>query len=202
MSSRSHGLLSSLQSSIDPIVRLLSPFSSPLLPGPLRRFYQSIYRTLFRSSDLLLGIALGAAFSAATGALGVYARGQYKRRMVRRWEEEDAGKPIEVRSGEAVDGVTGLIGNTPLVRIESLSRLTGCEILGKCEVSYCLLSFCARRCRSPGCTSCTFDQAATDMQRTRFSCRKVPQSRRKRQGPSHPAKSVSRLASLGSMQRR
>lgn len=31
------------------------------------------------------------------------------------------------------DHVTGLIGNTPVVRINSLSRLTGCEILAKCE---------------------------------------------------------------------
>ncbi len=32
-----------------------------------------------------------------------------------------------------VNHLTGLIGNTPIVRINSLSRLTGCEILGKCE---------------------------------------------------------------------
>ncbi|KAJ2437309.1 Cysteine synthase 2, partial [Coemansia sp. RSA 2424] len=32
-----------------------------------------------------------------------------------------------------VDGVTGLIGNTPLVRIASLSAATGCEVLGKAE---------------------------------------------------------------------
>lgn len=31
------------------------------------------------------------------------------------------------------DHLTGLIGNTPLVRVNSLSRLTGCEILAKCE---------------------------------------------------------------------
>lgn len=29
---------------------------------------------------------------------------------------------------EAVDGVEGLIGNTPLVRIRSLSEQTGCEV--------------------------------------------------------------------------
>ena len=28
----------------------------------------------------------------------------------------------------AVDGIAGLIGNTPLVRIRSLSELTGCEV--------------------------------------------------------------------------
>lgn len=31
------------------------------------------------------------------------------------------------------DHVTGLIGNTPVVKINSLSRLTGCDIMVKCE---------------------------------------------------------------------
>lgn len=33
------------------------------------------------------------------------------------------------RSAEIVDGVDGLIGNTPLMRIRSLSEATGCTIL-------------------------------------------------------------------------
>lgn len=33
-----------------------------------------------------------------------------------------------------VDGVEGTIGNTPLIKIKSLSEETGCEILGKAEV--------------------------------------------------------------------
>ncbi|KAJ2501204.1 Cysteine synthase 2 [Coemansia sp. RSA 1972] len=37
------------------------------------------------------------------------------------------------RSTAIVHGVTGLIGNTPLIRINSLSDTTGCEILGKAE---------------------------------------------------------------------
>ncbi|KAI0246456.1 PALP-domain-containing protein [Lactifluus subvellereus] len=41
--------------------------------------------------------------------------------------------PIELRSDEVLDGVTGLIGNTPLVRINSLSNALGVEILGKAE---------------------------------------------------------------------
>ena len=32
------------------------------------------------------------------------------------------------RRSQAVNGVAGLIGNTPLVRIQSLSQLTGCEV--------------------------------------------------------------------------
>lgn len=33
-----------------------------------------------------------------------------------------------------VDGIEGCIGNTPLLRIKSLSEATGCEILAKAEV--------------------------------------------------------------------
>jgi cysteine synthase A len=33
-----------------------------------------------------------------------------------------------------VEGVEGCIGNTPLLRIKSLSEATGCEILAKAEV--------------------------------------------------------------------
>jgi len=31
------------------------------------------------------------------------------------------------------DGLTGLVGNTPLVKLRALSEATGCTILGKCE---------------------------------------------------------------------
>jgi cysteine synthase A len=31
------------------------------------------------------------------------------------------------------NGLVDAIGNTPLIRINSLSEATGCEILGKCE---------------------------------------------------------------------
>nr|CAG8453855.1 5246_t:CDS:2 [Entrophospora candida] len=34
---------------------------------------------------------------------------------------------------EIVEGLEGLIGNTPLMKIKSLSKATGCEILGKAE---------------------------------------------------------------------
>ncbi|KAK0550706.1 Cysteine synthase 2 [Tilletia horrida] len=42
-------------------------------------------------------------------------------------------KRIQIKSAEIVRGVEGLIGNTPLMRINSLSDATGCEILGKAE---------------------------------------------------------------------
>ena len=32
-----------------------------------------------------------------------------------------------------VDGILGAVGNSPLIRIASLSDATGCEILGKAE---------------------------------------------------------------------
>lgn len=35
------------------------------------------------------------------------------------------------------DGIEDCIGNTPLIRIKSLSEATGCEILGKAEVRNC-----------------------------------------------------------------
>ncbi|KAJ2654628.1 Cysteine synthase 1 [Coemansia sp. RSA 1200] len=38
-----------------------------------------------------------------------------------------------VTSAKPVDGFVGAIGNTPLVRINNLSKETGCEILGKAE---------------------------------------------------------------------
>ena len=48
----------------------------------------------------------------------------------------DADLINSVRHGPPaiVDGVEGCIGNTPLIRIKSLSEATGCEILAKAEV--------------------------------------------------------------------
>lgn len=46
------------------------------------------------------------------------------------------------KTEDIVDGIEGCIGNTPLVRIKSLSEATGCEILAKAEV--CSLSFSSR----------------------------------------------------------
>ncbi|KAF8031709.1 hypothetical protein BT93_D0815 [Corymbia citriodora subsp. variegata] len=37
------------------------------------------------------------------------------------------------QNGRGENGLIGAIGNTPLIRINSLSDATGCEILGKCE---------------------------------------------------------------------
>lgn len=42
--------------------------------------------------------------------------------------------PCVLRASAIVDGIEGCIGNTPLIRIKSLSDATGCEILAKAEV--------------------------------------------------------------------
>ena len=51
------------------------------------------------------------------------ARCQAARRLARGARRAPSG-----RCGAPVDGVEGLVGNTPLVRIRSLSELTGCEV--------------------------------------------------------------------------
>ncbi|KDD75639.1 pyridoxal-phosphate dependent enzyme [Helicosporidium sp. ATCC 50920] len=67
------------------------------------------------SASLAVGAVLGAgATLCAVCALG-------------RWQ------PHPSPPSEIADGLLGLIGNTPLVRIRSLSEATGCEILAKAE---------------------------------------------------------------------
>jgi cysteine synthase A len=44
------------------------------------------------------------------------------------------------RAPAIVDGIEGCIGNTPLIRIKSLSDATGCEILAKAEVGWLMVS--------------------------------------------------------------
>lgn len=49
---------------------------------------------------------------------------------------DDSENYVTPRTGPPaiVEGVEGCIGNTPLLRIKSLSEATGCEILAKAEV--------------------------------------------------------------------
>ena len=79
--------------------------------------FSSLPRTLLLLS---LGVALG---TSATYLVTIRSR-------PRRVEENDETFLTE----DIVDGVEGLIGNTKLVRIRSLSIATGCEILAKAEV--------------------------------------------------------------------
>ena len=50
-------------------------------------------------------------------------------------EEEEEKKEVSNSSHFAVrEGIEGAVGNTPLIRIKSLSDATGCDIFGKAEV--------------------------------------------------------------------
>ncbi|KAG8688253.1 hypothetical protein FRC08_011524 [Ceratobasidium sp. 394] len=84
--------------------------------------------------DITTGVAIGVALSVSTSSLSSYIS---RRRRIARERAEGArdyvSRPIELRSDEIVSGVVGLIGNTPLVRINSLSDALGVEILGKAE---------------------------------------------------------------------
>ena len=100
-----------------------------------------------RKSLFLVGLVAGITISLGSLATAlvladVRAQRKRRRRFVRGQQKDSidagsrkrrAGDAIDIRSGQVVRGVEGLIGNTPLMRIESLSELTGCEILGKAE---------------------------------------------------------------------
>ncbi|KAL4802985.1 tryptophan synthase beta subunit-like PLP-dependent enzyme [Aspergillus unguis] len=66
-----------------------------------------------------------------------YIREYRARRRLRSSETSQniLSEPLAARHGPPaiVDGIEGTIGNTPLLRIKSLSEVTGCEILAKCE---------------------------------------------------------------------
>ena len=97
---------------------------------------------------LLYGIIIGFSISLSSTSLALYYQARKRDRLAARYDP----RPIELRSDEILSGVTGLIGmhhlwlylivdftgvftgNTPLVRINSLSNALGVEILGKAEV--------------------------------------------------------------------
>ncbi|KIJ06391.1 hypothetical protein PAXINDRAFT_103387, partial [Paxillus involutus ATCC 200175] len=76
------------------------------------------------------GILIGFTLSVSVTSIARYWR---DRKREERLENQFSLRPIELRSDEIVRGVTGLIGNTPLMRINSLSDALGVEILGKAE---------------------------------------------------------------------
>ncbi|OJT08788.1 Cysteine synthase 2 [Trametes pubescens] len=84
-----------------------------------------------RSSNkyLFYGVLVGLALSLTTTSVVSY----FQQRKRKQAELTFEPRPIELRSDDVVEGVTGLIGNTPLVRINSLSDALGVEILGKAE---------------------------------------------------------------------
>ncbi|OWZ26431.1 cysteine synthase A [Cryptococcus neoformans] len=79
--------------------------------------------------DLVWGIILGITVSLSSTSAALILQEWRRKRAIQRIPP----RPIELRSDEIVSGVTGLIGNTPLIRINSLSDALGVEILGKAE---------------------------------------------------------------------
>ncbi|KII92701.1 hypothetical protein PLICRDRAFT_51059 [Plicaturopsis crispa FD-325 SS-3] len=78
---------------------------------------------------IFYGILLGFSLSLTSTSLALL----YQERRRKRIEAQFEPRPIELRSDEIIRGLSGLIGNTPLVRINSLSDALGVEILGKAE---------------------------------------------------------------------
>ncbi|KAG1827823.1 tryptophan synthase beta subunit-like PLP-dependent enzyme [Suillus variegatus] len=79
---------------------------------------------------ITFGILIGFTLSVTSTSISSYWRSRRRQSVS---QEQHKSRPIELRSNEVVYGVTGLIGNTPLVRIDSLSDALGVEILGKAE---------------------------------------------------------------------
>lgn len=50
----------------------------------------------------------------------------------------ELGVTLERRVGDVKEGIEGCIGDTPLIKIKSLSEFTGCEIYAKAEVITCV----------------------------------------------------------------
>ncbi|KAJ7212992.1 PALP-domain-containing protein [Mycena pura] len=86
---------------------------------------------------LALGIVIGFSLSVSSSAVFRY----FQRRRQRIAQElaqshisELQSRPIELRSDDVLDGIVGVIGNTPLIRIPSLSNALKVDILAKAEV--------------------------------------------------------------------
>ncbi|KAK8861444.1 hypothetical protein IAR55_002263 [Kwoniella newhampshirensis] len=75
--------------------------------------------------DLVWGVVLGIGLSLSSTSAAWYFEEWRRQRAMKRIPP----RPIELRSDEIVPGVIGLIGNTPLIRINSLSDALGVEIL-------------------------------------------------------------------------
>ncbi|KAL7415472.1 tryptophan synthase beta subunit-like PLP-dependent enzyme [Mrakia frigida] len=81
------------------------------------------------SRQLYVGLGIGFALSLSSTSLALFFADRRRRKAGRKVPP----RPVELRADDSVVGVIGLIGNTPLVRINSLSDALGVEILGKAE---------------------------------------------------------------------
>jgi cysteine synthase A len=87
-----------------------------------------------RPRDLLLGIIVGLALSLSFSSTRLLAwQDRRLRRRANKGSIDVINKSEPTETEELAAGVAGLIGNTPLVRINSLSNALGVEILGKAE---------------------------------------------------------------------
>lgn len=77
------------------------------------------------SNALVVGLLSGAAITVLATGLFSYLTPEKKVDKNEQVEEKEE-EPLET---EIVDGVAGLIGNTPLMKIKSLSEATGCLVL-------------------------------------------------------------------------
>jgi cysteine synthase A len=96
----------------------------PSLPPPH-------WPSLRTARHVCYGVVFGISLSVASQSIAATVRRRRKEAREHTYGFEP--RPIELRNDETIEGVLGLIGNTPLVRIASLSDALGCEILGKAE---------------------------------------------------------------------
>ncbi|KAF9110765.1 hypothetical protein BGX27_005909 [Mortierella sp. AM989] len=98
-----------------------------------------------KNKHIAIGAALGIFFTLSTTAIVLATRGtssnsySTSRRNSRRRSSIQFSNdkliylPKAEQNSMICDGVAGLIGNTPMMRIKSLSEATGCEVLAKAE---------------------------------------------------------------------
>ncbi|RIA79016.1 tryptophan synthase beta subunit-like PLP-dependent enzyme, partial [Glomus cerebriforme] len=81
------------------------------------------------SQQLIYGLLIGVILTLSTNSFINW----WKRKNQDNKNAHELKSPSDIRSQDIADGIEGLIGNTPLMKIKSLSDATGCEILGKAE---------------------------------------------------------------------
>jgi cysteine synthase A len=92
------------------------------------------------NQQLLWGVLLGSLVTVSSIALYNNILSGKKHTSHKRRDSLDVNHlcpPGNMRGMEIVDGVDGLIGNTPLMRIRSLSEATGCTILVSISNEWC-----------------------------------------------------------------
>ncbi|KAK3811187.1 MAG: cysteine synthase [Benniella sp.] len=95
-----------------------------------------------RNKHIAIGAALGVFFTLSTTAIVLASKGRlftddaHRRKthsLSKKSDQQDSSVAEAGKGNTICDGVAGLIGNTPMMRIKSLSDATGCGILAKAE---------------------------------------------------------------------